>query len=221
MIIELPKHYFYGPEKNGCAYVRDGILVVQGHINYEELMYNLAYVLKGYETCAFCGKNLEQRTRTLDHLYPRNWGGVSIPHNLMPACSRCNSLKGNLTYEQFMKFLELKVEDREEYRRTCIEENSKTMQNKSFILPEEWVSYFNTALILPGIDLDWIEESGNQTIDCYYKQNGHYPKPIIISANNWVFKGFHILYHAKMHGIKKVPAIILENVIRIRNPKHE
>ena len=109
MIIELPKNYFYGPEKNGCAYVRDGILVVQGHINYEELMYNLAYVLKGYETCAFCGKNLEQRTRTLDHLYPRNWGGVSIPHNLMPACSRCNSLKGNLTYEQFMKFLELKV----------------------------------------------------------------------------------------------------------------
>ena len=47
--------------------------------------------------CGYCGstKNL-----TLDHLLPRSRGGETVWQNLVTACSRCNSRKGDRTPEE-------------------------------------------------------------------------------------------------------------------------
>lgn len=47
--------------------------------------------------CQYCGgvKNL-----TLDHLLPRSRGGETVWQNLVTACSRCNSRKGDRTPEE-------------------------------------------------------------------------------------------------------------------------
>ena len=37
----------------------------------------------------------------MDHLYPQDLGGPTIPNNLAPTCSDCNSEKGNLTEKQY------------------------------------------------------------------------------------------------------------------------
>ena len=50
----------------------------------------------GYR-CQYCGSS---RNLTLDHLLPRSRGGESTWYNLITACSRCNSKKGDRTPEE-------------------------------------------------------------------------------------------------------------------------
>ncbi|RAU83008.1 HNH endonuclease [Pontibacter arcticus] len=52
---------------------------------------------RDHYSCQYCGtaKNL-----TLDHLLPRCRGGKTIWQNLVTACSRCNSRKGDRTPEE-------------------------------------------------------------------------------------------------------------------------
>ncbi len=48
--------------------------------------------------CQYCGrKNLEL---TIDHVLPRNRGGLDIWENLVCACTKCNFKKGNRTPEE-------------------------------------------------------------------------------------------------------------------------
>ncbi|GAA4296716.1 HNH endonuclease [Nibribacter koreensis] len=47
--------------------------------------------------CQYCGST---RNLTLDHLVPRSRGGETSWYNLITACSRCNSLKGDRTPEE-------------------------------------------------------------------------------------------------------------------------
>lgn len=55
--------------------------------------------------CQYCGST---RNLTLDHLLPRCRGGQSTWYNLITACSRCNSLKGDRTPEEVQLKLERK-----------------------------------------------------------------------------------------------------------------
>jgi len=48
--------------------------------------------------CVYCGKKKEL---TLDHLIPESRGGTAAHANLVPACSNCNGLKGDLSRIQF------------------------------------------------------------------------------------------------------------------------
>ena len=43
--------------------------------------------------------------RTADHIIPCSKGGNSSPLNKIPACRKCNGLKGNFLPESFTKFL--------------------------------------------------------------------------------------------------------------------
>ncbi|ALJ00344.1 HNH endonuclease [Rufibacter tibetensis] len=47
--------------------------------------------------CQYCGST---RNLTLDHLLPRSRGGESTWYNLITACARCNSKKGDRTPEE-------------------------------------------------------------------------------------------------------------------------
>ena len=47
--------------------------------------------------CQYCGTS---RNLTLDHLLPRSRGGENSWYNIVTACSRCNSRKGDRTPEE-------------------------------------------------------------------------------------------------------------------------
>lgn len=45
------------------------------------------------------------RRATLDHIVPRKQGGTNVTHNLITACDRCNSERGELTVFAFAQRL--------------------------------------------------------------------------------------------------------------------
>ena len=65
---------------------------------------------KGY-ICFYCGVQLVKSGHnvpnrlTKDHVIPRSSGGTSCVGNLVRACRRCNSWKGSLSLEEFLKVL--------------------------------------------------------------------------------------------------------------------
>lgn len=50
-------------------------------------------------TCQYCGLVKKPSDLTIDHVTPRSLGGDSCWENLVAACKRCNSKKGNRTPE--------------------------------------------------------------------------------------------------------------------------
>lgn len=64
--------------------------------------------------CFYCNKVMSMDSNadyknplraTIDHKIPRKHGGNNSPQNLVGACSRCNSHKGDLTENEFMAIL--------------------------------------------------------------------------------------------------------------------
>lgn len=55
--------------------------------------------------CAYCGRTTRNGERlTKDHLVPVSRGGATVQSNIVPACSSCNSSKGNDEWrEWYMK----------------------------------------------------------------------------------------------------------------------
>jgi 5-methylcytosine-specific restriction endonuclease McrA len=50
--------------------------------------------------CMYCGKECAQRELTFDHVIPRSQGGRTEWANILSACNRCNTKKGNRTPAQ-------------------------------------------------------------------------------------------------------------------------
>jgi 5-methylcytosine-specific restriction endonuclease McrA len=50
--------------------------------------------------CQYCGGQFAARELTLDHITPRSRAGRSTPENLVAACVRCNTRKGDRTPEE-------------------------------------------------------------------------------------------------------------------------
>ncbi len=59
-------------------------------------------------TCHYCGKKVHSETypgrATVDHKKPLVKGGTNDFDNLVTACEKCNSKKGELDYENFIEF---------------------------------------------------------------------------------------------------------------------
>ena len=45
--------------------------------------------------CQYCGEEFAAKDLTFDHVVPRSKGGVTCWENVLAACERCNTLKGN------------------------------------------------------------------------------------------------------------------------------
>ena len=52
--------------------------------------------------CFYCGQSAE----SLDHFVARSRGGRTTAQNLVAACNRCNNLKDNMSYEEFVAYCE-------------------------------------------------------------------------------------------------------------------
>lgn len=51
--------------------------------------------LRDNYTCAYCGKLMEKKECTLDHILPSSHGGKTTFENCVTACGPCNASKGN------------------------------------------------------------------------------------------------------------------------------
>lgn len=52
---------------------------------------------RDHHSCQYCGTN---KNLTLDHVIPRSKGGLHTWENVVAACSRCNSFKGDKTLSE-------------------------------------------------------------------------------------------------------------------------
>jgi 5-methylcytosine-specific restriction endonuclease McrA len=55
--------------------------------------------------CYWCNKPLTEITAQKDHLQPISRNGTDQICNIVPACAACNSKKGNMNEEEFMRHL--------------------------------------------------------------------------------------------------------------------
>lgn len=62
----------------------------------------LAIYLRDGLACCYCGEGVEDGAKlTLDHLLPHSQGGSNSEGNLVTACHRCNSARGNRDWREF------------------------------------------------------------------------------------------------------------------------
>ena len=97
MNISLPKSFSYVVDSRNGAYICEDTLVIVGNVNFDKVMCDPTYATKEDDVCFYCGETVTRKTRSLDHMYPKVWGGVSIPDNLVISCVKCNSKKNCLT----------------------------------------------------------------------------------------------------------------------------
>ena len=55
--------------------------------------------------CAYCKTQLDEYSRTIDHLRPKSRGGVLSNKNKVPCCGDCNKMKGNMDIAEFNRAL--------------------------------------------------------------------------------------------------------------------
>ncbi|GAB4427782.1 MAG: HNH endonuclease [Bacteroidia bacterium] len=68
------------------------------HIPYKKVNLSRQNIFKrDRNRCVYCGS---KDSLTIDHVLPRSHGGRDTWDNLVTACQKCNSRKGNMTPEQ-------------------------------------------------------------------------------------------------------------------------
>lgn len=218
MIIELPqnKNFYRGQNK---FTISNGILKISHLASWRTLIYCLAISIKG-RTCWYCGKKLKREEITLDHLYPQDLGGPTIPQNLVPACVKCNGRKGNLTEHQYWQWLSAPDKKKGMLHQKFLRINEARKLDNGFYLPKRWITNKKIENIIVNMDLTQ-EYRGRRyaRIEAFYEETGKLPYPIIVDKKNFLLDGFLVLMFAKNNGIKQIPTIVLNNVEMVFNSK--
>lgn len=214
MIIGLPEKYEYRGE-NGrvLAEVSRGELIIRGRVPFRKIMYDLTYALKGRSTCFYCGREIPENKVTLDHLYPKDIGGPTVPDNMEVACEHCNCEKASLTYEQFVNYMALDGKEQNRLKRFVTSHRHQIRLNHQYELPEEWINNIElSSIIVEWIFKEQYKGEKYNNIREFYEKYGCFQKPIVVNSNYYLFDGFTQMVYARDIGLQTVPAIILENV---------
>jgi hypothetical protein len=51
--------------------------------------------------CAYCDKQLDENTATIDHIIPKHKGGQNVRQNMACSCNTCNRLKASTPLSEF------------------------------------------------------------------------------------------------------------------------
>jgi 5-methylcytosine-specific restriction endonuclease McrA len=89
--IRSAKHVFYVPKQIRLTFSSNERLWKVPPVNRREVL------RRDRHSCQYCGST---RNLTLDHVIPRSKGGKHSWDNVVTACERCNSKKGDRTPEQ-------------------------------------------------------------------------------------------------------------------------
>lgn len=222
MIIELPEKY-YKAFNGGYAQVRNGILEIHGNFSfrYEDIMIDLAYKIYGQTRCYYCGATVESDKITIDHLFPRNFGGITVPNNLRPACSKCNSEKTNMNQEEFQIWRTIIKNERKSFYKKIIKEKRErkcdTNNQYGFDLPKEWVTYVPFNIIEKVTETNAKGSKRYNRMINFVNLYQKLPRTVTLSSNNILLNGETLYAVAGKRNIKQVPAVILENVVWFEN----
>ena len=208
MIIELPEKFNFGYQSR----IIDGILKIPSGVCIRELMYRLTLAQKGKE-CWYCGKKLKSDEITMDHLYPQDLGGPTIPNNLAPSCASCNNKKSNLTEKQYRHILDAPENKKKIIKSKFLARNEQNKLKRGYFLPKEWITSkrIDTILVTMLMGENYIGKRYSK-IETFYRTYNHLPYPIVVDRNNYLLDGFLVLMFAKNNNITRVPTIVLENV---------
>lgn len=209
MKLPLPTEYSY----KDIAEVKNDILHIHRIQSFERLMYDLTYSNTEVIECYYCSKPLNRNSSTLDHMYPRDLGGPSIPNNLCFSCRNCNSYKSNMTANEFKFYLSLPFKYRDEYARSIISSRHLIKKIYSPIIPESWFSYesIDKIIVHPSRDRN-IKGKSYKKVEKNYKKYNRLYRPVIVDKNFKLLDGFNTLVFAQENSITEIPTIILENV---------
>ena len=210
MKISLPKNYSF----NESAYVHNGILYIESLDSYRALMYDITYTLKWTARCSYCSKKIKRRkTATLDHIIPQDLGGPTIPENLSITCPDCNSLKSNMSEQEFLHFLTLDPGKQKVFFDDL--QLYKEYLNKRYVplLPEEWLTYMSAdEITVYPMSNEGTKCKSYKRVTTFYKKYNRLGKPVIVDKDYKLLDGFYTVLFAKNNSIDSIPTIILENV---------
>lgn len=223
--------------EDGLAEVKDGILYIYKPGSFKEVMYQLTYLIYGKDECYFCHKKLRSNMLemdnekyfsqiTLDHLIPQEFGGPTITNNLRPACSECNSTKGNMYPEEFLEYRNFDNNKRD--KKTKI---AKRSFKEALRFTQEQRRYG----VIESIDKEWFTDESIRNIyvsfwiaeplglmykkqERFFKKYKRLPKPIVVSQNRFLLDGFNTILLAKYNYCERLSIIVLENVIFVGFP---
>lgn len=209
MIIELPEKLTFGGK---TIPVVNGVARIPISVNWRTFVYKITVDKKGKQ-CWYCGKPLKKEEITMDHLYPQDLGGPTIPNNLAPCCSICNSKKGCLTEWQYRQFLNAPENKKKAIKARFAKSREYYKCKSGFFLPKGWIT-------TREIDSIFVKMLINETYLCkqyrkiegFYKVYGHLPYPIVVDRNNYLLDGFLVLMFAKNNNITKIPTIVIKNI---------
>lgn len=216
MYIELPEKF---NKTNGKNYVRvrNGMLLIKGTWNFENLMIEMTYAIYGSHKCYYCKRHLAREKITIDHVYPLDFGGVTITSNLIPACSKCNNKKTNMNADEFNQWCEIRDEKtRKEWYNYTISQKKKQIEDpknkEGFDLPAEWIKYRDASSLIKTAEYYYKGKKYQKALE-FFKKNGKFSSPIIVSRNNRILAGKTTYEIAIDNNVKKVPIIFLSNVL--------
>lgn len=224
MIIKIPEDYKYYRRDWCVSEIIDGSLKIYYRAKFEKIMYDITYKQKGTDVCYYCGEPLIDSNRTIDHMYSRAYGGISVPDNLVPSCSNCNNEKAFLNEQQYKKFITLKdKKEKKLFKQEVTQNNKLIIKEKGFILPEEWTDTIpiNQIFLTSNKNTDCypINEWNNEEYGKHYYSTVHFieeynllPQPIVLDNRLSVIYGNSISIAAYKMGFYKVPVVVLENV---------
>ena len=217
--------------EDGLAEIKDGKLYIYKPGSFTEIMYRLTYLVYGKDECYFCHRKLRTNMLeidnskyfsqiTLDHLVPQDFGGPTITNNLRPACSDCNSSKGNMYPDEFEEYRKYqgkkdkasKIEKRQFKKSLEIKQKQRRLGEIESV-NKEW---FSDEVIRNIYVNFWITEPLGimyRKQENFFKNYKRLPKPIVISQNRFLLDGFNTILLGKYNFCdKNIKIIVLENV---------
>lgn len=199
MLINIPNGFDFTFVRGGRvrAFVDNGKLYIDSRcISWDDLMYAFVYDTKDTRICPYCGKPITGNTLTIDHMWPKSFGGVSIPDNMLPCHYYCNHRKSDLSAEEFRKFQKLSGKDSNNFKTEVIRGKNKKRYIKGFLLPDDWVTYcypndLNIREYYKNLDLFSLNKSRKFIKNLeYIRKYRHLKRPIIVDANFWILDGY-------------------------------
>ncbi len=219
MIIELPRNFSSSTKERHAIVRSDGILEIKGHCDFGKLMADIAYKMKGRKVCRYCHRKIDPQKMTIDHLYPQEFGGISITNNLGPACANCNRDKASLNEAEYIVMRALSSKrDKEIYYKERINAKNKRkyncLINPGFDLPAEWIELRNAKNFNKVGPSKFYRKCRNyKRARSFIQKHKKLPKPVVISKNGIILEGESIYHAARDEHITWIPVVVLENVI--------
>lgn len=226
---------------NGTAEVKNHKLYLHKNSVFKEIMYELTYKIFGSDECYYCHRKLRTMQNqcdnkmyfskiSVDHLIPRDFGGPTITNNLRPACTDCNTRKGNMFEDEYAEYIKIMQRtankgkqgrlERKLYRQNIALTQELRRCGRIPSLPEEWISDVKVKCILVNYWISQKKSGSYEQMARFAEMYKYLINPVTITKNGFLVDGFNANLVATYY---ELPLIVLymENVIYDGFPNEE